>query len=179
LTSSHARTLALRLRKAADALIAVIEPIDDDRWHRVPGPGTWSIGKEAEHVAQAAGYHQWIVRLTIGQKVPARRPVLERRRMTSALSPHEAAELIRERLEDGVRLLLDLTDAQLDLSTRPPRANAQVLADTIERVLIGHFDTHRAAIEEKLRARRRQIDSRASTMRSTISGAAAGSVMSS
>ena len=150
MTSSKARELACRLRTAADALVAVIEPIDDDHWHRVPDPGTWSIGKDAEHVAEAAGYHQWIVRLTIGQRVSSRRPVLERRQMTSALLQHEAAELIRQRVEDGVRLLLDLTDQQLELPTRPPRANAQILADTIDRVLIGHFDTHRAAIEAKL-----------------------------
>ena len=60
-----------------------------------------------------------------------------------------AGQLVR--LEEGVRLLLDLTDAQLALPTRPPRANAQVLAVAIELVLIGHFDTHRAAIEAKLR----------------------------
>jgi len=150
LTSSAARTLAARLRTAADALVAVIEPIDDADWHRIPEPDTWSIGKEAEHVAEAAGYHQWIVRLTIGDKVSSRRPVLERKQMASALSPREAAELIRQRGEDGVQLLLDLTDAQLALPTRPPRANAQVLADTIDLVLIGHFDTHRAAIEAKL-----------------------------
>jgi len=38
---------------------------------------------------------------------------------------------------------------------RPGRRepNAQVLADTIDRVLIGHFDTHRVAIEEKLHHR--------------------------
>ena len=146
-----ARTLASRLRIAADALIAVIEPIDDDDWNGVPEPGTWSIGKEAEHVAEAAGYHQWIVRLSIGEKVSVRRPVLERKQMTSALSPRQAAELIRQRADEGVRLLLDLTDAQLALPTRPPRATARVVADAIDHILIQHIDTHRAAIEVKLR----------------------------
>ena len=125
MTSSATRTLASRLRTAADALVAVIEPIDEADWHRVPEPGTWSIGKEAEHVAEAAGYHQWIVRLTIGEKVSSRRPVLERKQMTSALSPRGAADLILQRVEDGVGLLLALTDAQLALPTRPPRANAE------------------------------------------------------
>ena len=151
MTSSAARTLASRLRSAADALVAVIEPIDDDDWNRVPAPGTWSIGKEAEHVAEAAGYHQWIVRLSIGEKVSSRRPVLERRQMTSVLSPREAAELIRQRADEGARLLLDLTDAQLALPTRPPRATAQVVADAIDQILISHIDTHREAIEAKLR----------------------------
>ena len=67
------------MREAAARLIAVIEPIDDERWRNPSEPGVWSIGKDAEHVAEAAVYHQWIVRLTIGQKVSSRRPALERR----------------------------------------------------------------------------------------------------
>ncbi len=90
------------------------------------------------------------MRLTIGEKVSSRRPVLERRQMTSTLSQREAAELIRQRVEEGALLIINLTDEQLDLPTKPPRANGQVLGDTIDRVLIGHFDTHRAAIEAKL-----------------------------
>ena len=150
-TLTSAGTLALRLRTAADAAVAVIEPIDDDDWNRVLDPGTWSIGKEAEHVADAIVYHLWIVRLTIGQKVSSRRPALERKQMTTPLSQHEAADLIHERAGDGARLLLDLTDEQLGLPTRPPRATAQVLADAIDQILISHIDSHRAEIEAKLR----------------------------
>ena len=36
--------------------------------------------------------------------------------------------------------------------TRPPRARSQVLAETIELVLIGHYDAHRDDIEAKRRA---------------------------
>ena len=151
--SDRAAAFAERLREAAARLAAVIEPIDDERWRRVPQPGVWSIGKESEHVAEAAGYHQWIVRLTIGQKVSSRRPVLERRQMTSDLSPAEAAALIRRRAEEGARLLLDLTDEQLELPTRPPRANAQMLSRAIEEILIDHVDFHRAEIEAKLEVR--------------------------
>jgi uncharacterized damage-inducible protein DinB len=151
--SGRARGLAARLRTAASGLLDVIEPIPDDLWHLVAEAGVWSIGKDAEHVAEATVYHQWIVRLTIGEKVSSRRPVLERTQMTTTLSQREAAELIRERVEDGARLILSLADEQLDLPTKPPRANAQVLTDTIERVLIGHVDTHREAIESKLSAR--------------------------
>ena len=151
MTSPAARTLATRLRTAADALVAVLEAIGGDDWNRVPEPGTWSIGKEAEHVAEAVGYHLWIVRLSIGERVSSRRPVLERKQMTSRLSPRGAAELIRQRAEESARLILDLTDAQLALPTRPPRATAQVVADAIDQILISHIDTHRAAIEAKLR----------------------------
>jgi uncharacterized damage-inducible protein DinB len=149
--SRRSRALAERLRNAAGALIAVVESIDDDRWAQVPLPGVWSIGKEAEHVADAAVYHQWIVRLTVGDFPSSRRPVIERTQMATNRSPAEVVELVSARTEDGARLLLALSDAQLDLPTRPPRARGQVLVETIERVLIGHYDTHRAEIEAKLR----------------------------
>ena len=149
--TTRAGELASRLTSAADALVAAIEPIEDDLWHRVAVPGTWSIGMEAEHAADAMVYHQWIVRLTIGEKVSSRRPLLERKQMTTALSQREAAELIRQRADEGARLILGLTDAQLALPTKPPRATAQVLVDAIEQILISHVDSHRAEIEAKLR----------------------------
>jgi uncharacterized damage-inducible protein DinB len=149
--SQRPKALAKRLREAAAALIAVVESIDEDRWRRVPQPGVWSIGKDAEHVAEAAIYHQWIVRVTIGQAASSRRPAIERNQMTTGRSPREVVELLDERTQEGARLLLDLTEEQLELPTRPPRARGQVLAETIERVLIGHYDTHRLEIEAKLR----------------------------
>ena len=144
--------LASRLRRASSDFIVVIQPIDDRRWRHVSAPGVWSISKDAEHVAEAASYHEWIVRLTIEENVPSRRPPLERRQMASDLSPGDAVVVIRRRAEDTARLLLDLTDRQLDLPTRPPRARAQRLEETIDRVLIGHYNTHRFEIEAKLRA---------------------------
>ncbi len=152
MASERAALLAQRLRQAAADLIALIEPIDDRHWRHVAHPGVWSIGKDAEHVADAAVYHQWIVRLTIGETVSSRRPAIERKEMTTPLAPHEAVELIHQRTEDGARLLAGLTDEQLSLPTRPPRARGALLAETIEGVLIGHYDAHREAIEAKLRA---------------------------
>jgi len=148
-SSERARALADRLRERAEALIAVIERIEPSRWDLVPAPGVWSVGKEAEHVADAAVYHQWIVSLTIGEAVSSRRPPIERTRMTTDHSPRAVVELIRARTEDGAGLLLGLTDAQLDRPTKPPIARGERLATTIERVLIGHFDVHREAIERK------------------------------
>ncbi len=151
--SERARALARRLQEAAARLVAVVETVDGDGWDAVPEPGVWSIGKEAEHVAEAAIYHQWIVRLTIGERVSSRRPAIERMKMTPDQSPGEALELLHSRTADGERLLCGLTDGQLELMTTPPRARGQRLAETIERVLIGHYDVHRASIESKLSAR--------------------------
>jgi uncharacterized damage-inducible protein DinB len=149
--SERATALAARLRDAAAALIAVVAPIDDGPWRHAPGTGVWSIGKEAAHVAEAAVYHRWIVRVTIGDKVSSRRPGIERNEMTTDLSPAETVKLIRHQTDEGAGLLQDMTDEQLNLPTRPPRARGQLLAETIERVLIGHYETHRAEIQAKLR----------------------------
>ena len=149
----RARALATQLQQSADELITVIERVDDVTWRQASDPAVWSISKDAEHVAEASAYHQWIVRLTIGENVPRRKPVLERKRMTSALSQAEAVALVRERTDAGIALLRGLTDEQLDLVTQPPRARNQRLEETIEQVLIGHYDGHRADIESKVRRR--------------------------
>jgi uncharacterized damage-inducible protein DinB len=146
--------LVARLQDAAGRLISVVEAIEDHWWDLVPEPGVWSLGKEVEHVAEAAVYHQWIVQLTIGEKLSSRRPAIERVKLTSDLSPPEAVTLVRQRTDEGVQLLASLTDEQLDLVTTPPRAPGQRLAETIERVLIGHYDAHHGHIATKLQAAR-------------------------
>lgn len=146
---TSADALAARYRESAERLIAVVETIDADRWSRVPEPGVWSAGKEAEHVAEAMRYHQWIVRLSIGEPVSSRRPTLERTQMTSSLTPAEIAEVVRERMEIGARLIGGLTIRQLAMPTTPPRARAPSVADTIQGLLIDHIDSHCATISAK------------------------------
>lgn len=152
MAAPRAEELASRLRRAGADLIDVVERIDQQLWRKSPGPAVWSISKEAEHVADAALLHQWIVRITTGEKVSSRRPAIERTRMASDRSPTEVAALLRARTDEGARLVVGLTDEQLDLPTRPARARNQRLAETIEVVLIGHYDTHRLSIDAKARA---------------------------
>ena len=104
--SERARTLAARLAEASAAVIAVIAHIEPDRWRHIPAPGVWSIGKDVEHVIEAGGYHQWIVRFTIGAEASSRRPVLEREQLTTDLAPQHAVSLLRRRTEEGANLIL-------------------------------------------------------------------------
>ena len=149
--STRATVLASDLESASEAVVEILENVPPDRWTHVPGPGVWSVGKDAEHMSEAAAYHQWIIRRTIGQPVASRRPRLERIRLTTDLSPREAIDLLRQRTVEGAKLIRALTDEQLDLPTRPARARAQNLAGTIERVLVGHYRSHLDDIAAKLR----------------------------
>jgi hypothetical protein len=148
---TRAAQLVWDLRAAADALIAVLETIEPDFWTHVPGPAVWSVGKEAAHVAEAALHHQEIVRLSVGQRASSRLPAIERRELTTTLSVDQAVALIRERTQEGAVLISSLTDEQLAVPTRPPRARGEALAGTVERVVIRHYDAHRREIERKLR----------------------------
>jgi hypothetical protein len=150
-TSPRARALVDQLRKAAEELIALVEDIDSVRWVHVPSAGVWSPSKDAEHVADGAAYHQWIVRRTIGDNVPAARPRIERTLTTAQLPQREVVALLRRRVEEGSQLVQALTDEQLALPPRPPRARLRTLAELIESVLIGHVRTHYQDIESKLR----------------------------
>ena len=145
-----ADALADALRIAAAGLVIVLRQVGPSEWSTVPAEAEWSIGKDAEHVADAAMYHQWIVRRTIGQRVPSRRPVLERRRLTTPLTVDEAIALLRERSDDSVTLIRGLSPSQLALPTQPARRGDEPLGRTIDRVLVGHYDAHRQAIERKL-----------------------------
>jgi uncharacterized damage-inducible protein DinB len=147
---SRADALVARLRQASVELIATIAGIDSTTWSRVPSAGVWSVGKDAEHVAEGNVYHQWIVRMTLREKVSSNRPPLERAQLTTSLSVPEMVELLRKRTEESADLIGHLTDDQLDLPARPARPRASTLADVIEQVLIGHIDAHRQAIQSKL-----------------------------
>jgi uncharacterized damage-inducible protein DinB len=151
-TSARAQGLVDQLRAAAAELIALVEDIDAERWEHVPSAGVWSVSKDAEHVGDGAVYHQWIVHRTLGHRVPARRPGIERELLTARLSQPAVVELLRRCTDEGTELVQALTDAQLDLPPDPPRARLRTLAELIESVLIGHYRTHREEIESKLRA---------------------------
>ena len=142
--------LAAELRAACEALVGCLEAIDPARWSLISDASTWSIGKDAEHVAEAAGYHLWIVRRTIGQRVASQRPRLERSHLTTPLTIPEAVGRLRARTEEGRALIEALGPAELSLPTRPARAGDETLGVTIERVLIGHYGTHQRDIERKL-----------------------------
>jgi hypothetical protein len=148
--SARAPALAQQLRQVSDALLNLVGSIEPERWTKVPKPGVWSPGKEAEHVADGAAYHQWIVRLSLGERVPPR-PRIERAQLTSQRSQQDVLDLLRQCSDNGVALIAGLSDRQLDLPVRPPRARLATLAAMIESTLIGHYETHRTGIEAKLR----------------------------
>ena len=150
--STRAADLASDLDEAVERFLRQIDGIEADAWNRLPGAGVWSVGKDVEHVIEAIGYHRWIVESTIGRPVGSKRPALERKQLTSGLSPADAVRRVRRTTAESRALILGLTDDQLALPTKPPRAGSPPLAATIERVLIGHFDAHRADVEAKLRA---------------------------
>jgi hypothetical protein len=150
-SSSRATALVDRLRQVSEALIGLVGAIESERWMNVPGPGVWSAGKEAEHVADGAAYHQWIVRCSLGQKVPPR-PRIERAQLTARRSQRDVVDLLVQRTNDSLALIAGLSDQQLDLPARPPRTRSPTLAQMIANVLIGHYEVHHRDIEAKLHA---------------------------
>ena len=144
-SSSRATALVERLRQVSEALIGLVGAIESERWMNVPRPGVWSAGKEAEHVADGAAYHQWIVRCSLAQKVPAR-PRIERAQLTAQRSQRDVVDLLVQRTNDSVALIAGLSDEQLDLPVGPLRARSPTLAQMIANVLIGHYEVHHTEI---------------------------------
>jgi hypothetical protein len=122
---ARGKKLAAELHAAAEGLISLVERIDPESWSHVPGPTVWSIGKDAAHVAEAAVYHQWIVRVTIGEKVSSRRPAIERLELTTAMTPRQGVDLIRDRTDKGRALLAGLTGSRIERRVRGYRGVAR------------------------------------------------------
>jgi hypothetical protein len=112
----------------------------------------WSPSKDAEHVADATLYHQWFVRMSLGQKVGSQRPKLERDQLKGRWSRAETIDSIRSRAEEIASFITSLSESQLSLPPRPPRARLRTVAELIEAVMIQHVDSHRQDIETKLGA---------------------------
>jgi hypothetical protein len=151
--SERARSLASQVRDAGAALIETIGQIDDSHWARVPEPGVWSAGKDAEHLTQGAVYHQWLVRTAALGETVARGAGTQRDVMTAQLSRAEVLAALAQRTEESARLVESLSDAQLDrpappLGDGPPRTVAQM----IEGQMIHHYGEHQLSIETKLRS---------------------------
>jgi hypothetical protein len=150
--STRGADLAAQLRAASDALVRLIEEIDESTWSRVPLPGVWSPSKDAEHAADATLYHQWMVRMSLGERVGSRRPQLERAQLEGRWSRAETVDAIRSRADEIATFIASLSEAQLELPPRPQRARLRTVAELIEAVMIEHVDSHRQEIETKLRA---------------------------
>ena len=151
--SERAMTLAARLTDARDSLTSLQERVDGQDWLRIPGPDVWSPSKDAEHVADGNVLHQWVVRLTIGQAKASGRPSIERKQLTSRRSQADVVEHVRATLDEAATLVRGLTDAQLDLTTKPPKAGAPSLAWTVQGLMVDHINHHRREIDTKLRRR--------------------------
>ena len=149
-TSTRAEKLAKDLESAAESLASLLERIPPEHWTRVPAPDTWSPGKDGEHVADGNVLHQWVVRLTLGQAKVFARPGIERKQLTSSRSQAEVIEFVRGTLAEAATLVRGLTDAQLDLVTKPAKAGAPSLAQTVQRLMIDHVSHHHREIEAKL-----------------------------
>jgi DinB family protein len=144
MASTRTTHLLEQLQDASNALVGLAERIPSDRWLDVATPGEWSPGKDAEHVADGSALHLWVVRSTLRQQTGTR-PIIERERLTARLAQPDVIRLLKRRAQETCSLLELLTDQELAVPCR-----TRTLGEFIERVLIGHYRTHLAAIERKV-----------------------------
>src|SRR5262249_22483729 len=145
-TSARAAELAAQLRTTVERFIVLVELIGSERW-AAPRGERWSLGKEAEHVAEAMAAHAWVVRLSVGE--PAGRPAsVDKTTVTARGSAEQVVETLRLAADSSARLVESLTDEQLALPAQPTRSRS--VGKAIERVLIGHVERHRVEIARGL-----------------------------
>ncbi len=149
--STRAAALATALRMTVERFIATVGRIGPEQWAATrsgPSGERWTLGKEAEHVAEALAAHAWSIRLSVGESVGPP-PDIDRVTMSPRASAAEVVAALRREVEDGARLLAALTDAHLALPAQPTRT--RTVDQAIARVLIGHLERHRVEMERALR----------------------------
>jgi hypothetical protein len=136
---------AMHLLAASASLVRLVETISADAWDYVATPREWSVGKDAEHVADGNALHRWVVRSALQQHA-GKRPPVERKEMLAQMNQSEVIRLLRQRTQESLSLIEALSDEQLKLPCR-----TRTLGAFIDRVLIGHYQTHQRQMEAKLR----------------------------
>jgi hypothetical protein len=159
LINTRSAQLAEQFEAAHDDFIHLIEPLNDEQWHRTGKNFPRRIDDEdegrpvgviAHHVATNG---DWIMQriqtmLAGGPLTPVNQRVInsEHAREHADVSKDEVLRLLRasrNRIADAVRAI---PDHQLDVERDTP-AGPMSAAQRVERVLIGHMQQHQGSIE--------------------------------
>ena len=159
--SERAAMLAAQFGEANAALVAAIESFSDGDW-RVNVPGeNWTVGVVAHHIVDSWPLITgWIESLSRGEEAVYDHDAVdahnaEHAREYAGCSQAEVAEAARRDGAAVARLVAALSDAQLD-TVGTFQGNPRTPTQLIERVLVGHTNSHlghiRSALEEQARA---------------------------
>jgi hypothetical protein len=148
MSSQRSDELAAHLQSALDALLSVIQSASAAQWSAIPSPGEWSVGKEAEHVADGNAYHLFLVRQSLRQR-GLKRPGIERSALVTSRTRAEVIELLQQQTSACLGVITSLSANDLALPTRPFRPGAPTIAHLIKG-MSNHYHVHRQSIEAKL-----------------------------
>ncbi|HVC81660.1 MAG TPA: DinB family protein [Chloroflexota bacterium] len=151
-----ARALIQRFTESSDGLVALLESCTDEQWRAAcPGEG-WSVGTVANHLS---GSFRFITGLV--DSLANQRPLPEttkegidegNARYALKQAERDQAEtiaLFRQRSSDAVQALSTLSDQELEVGQPFTLFDGRIATPRkiIERMLIGHVQSHRAGIE--------------------------------
>ncbi|HXT36376.1 MAG TPA: maleylpyruvate isomerase N-terminal domain-containing protein [Chloroflexota bacterium] len=153
--------LIQRFTESTDGLVVLLESCAGEQWHATcPGEG-WSVGTVANHVS---GSFRFITGLV--DSLANQRPLPEttqegidegNARYALKQTERDQAEtiaLFRQRSSDAIEALSTLSDQELEMGQPFTLFGGRIATPRkiIERMLIGHIQSHRAGIEAAIAA---------------------------
>jgi len=154
----RARMLSERFERASHELIQTAERCSEGQWRVATAAEGWPVGVVARHVAE--GYKA-IARLILlaatGQPLPPlSMEALDQRnadhaRQHADCTKAEILELLRQNAAEVAATVRGLSGDQLD-HTAPWRTGPLKVQEMIDRILIGHVQTHLGSIRDTLGA---------------------------
>ena len=153
--SERAAEFASQFEQTNRDFIQEVEGLTDDQWKTLVPGENWTVGVVAHHVVDSLGLISgWIESLARGEKAAYDRDAVdahnaEHAREYAGCTQSETADGARRGGAAAVRLVVSLSDAQLD-TVGIFRGDPWTPTQLIERVLIGHTMSHLGHIRSAL-----------------------------
>ncbi|MCC6176650.1 MAG: DinB family protein [Chloroflexi bacterium] len=152
---SASTDLIAAIRQAGEAYASFVETLDQEQFHRRPGPEEWSAAEITGHVAEApATFARHAARLashpgeTIGRAPddPGRLAAVAR---LGNAGPKEGAQLVRDGISEACAILETIPEEGWQVRGQNPRLGEPTVLEFVRGVALdhvrGHLDQARAA----------------------------------
>ncbi|MGI8689157.1 MAG: DinB family protein, partial [Thermomicrobiales bacterium] len=148
--SDRTQTLAAQFTQSSDAVIVFTEQCSVDDWRLITEDERWSVGVVCRHIARGFEVHPQLIRqAATGQPMPTgytwdavHESNAQQAREWADCTREETLVLLRRYSDVAADVVLHLSDAQLDCTTKSPLDDAIVSVQQMVEGMIDHPRIH-------------------------------------
>ncbi len=152
--SERTEELATRLRQISDAVVTCAVECSDEQWRTITLAEQWPVCVVCRHIARALEMQPQVIRQAAsGQPLPSgytwediHRSNAEQARDWAQISKEETLIPLRRHADEAVAFVGQLSDEQLDHTTKAPLDDTTMSVQHMVDGMIDHVRIHRESI---------------------------------